>query len=35
MKVVIQVDEDTILNTPNDMELGGLVRNAFYQLKGI
>ena len=35
MEIVIHVDEKTILNTPNDMELGGLVRNAFYQVKGM
>jgi hypothetical protein len=34
MKVVIQVDEDTILNTPNDAALGGIVRNLFYEVKG-
>ena len=33
MKVVIQVDEDTILNTPNDAALGGIVRNLFYEVK--
>jgi len=34
LKVVIQVDEDTILNTPNDAALGGIVRNLFYEVKG-
>jgi hypothetical protein len=33
MKVVVQVDEDTILNTPNDAALGGIVRNLFYEVK--
>jgi hypothetical protein len=28
------VDEDTILNTPNDAALGGIVRNLFYEVKG-
>ena len=35
MKVVIKIDEDTILNTPNDMELGGIVRDSYYKTKGL
>jgi len=35
MKVVIHVDEDTILGTPNDMELGGMIRNWYYKTKGL
>jgi hypothetical protein len=35
MKVVIKVDEETILNTPNDAELGSIIRKSFYQVKGI
>jgi hypothetical protein len=35
MKLVIHIDEDTILNTPNDAVLGGMVRNSYYKTKGL
>lgn len=30
-KVTVLVDRDTILNTPNDMELGAKVRQLYYE----
>ena len=34
-KLTIVVDEDTILNTPNDFDLGEKVRQAYWKIKGI
>jgi len=32
---LITVSGEEILNTPNDMELGGLIRNRFYEARNI
>ena len=31
----ISVDERTIMDTPNDMELGSKIRRVFYEAKGV
>jgi hypothetical protein len=33
--IVVKVSEKTILDTPNDASLGGVVRNEYYKLKGL
>lgn len=34
-KLVITIDEDTILGTPNDFDLGEKVRKMFYDAKNV